>query len=72
MPRLVQEQAHAAAFLPGLVWNGQPPTVALRPLPRGRRTRRVFTVVRAGRGRHPAVQACRDALRQVVGERGTG
>ncbi|SCE93399.1 DNA-binding transcriptional regulator, LysR family [Micromonospora viridifaciens] len=63
--RLV-EQGHAAAFLPDLVWSGQPPTVALRQLPRGQRTRRVFTVVRRGRSQHPAVQACRDALRQAV------
>ncbi|MET9734831.1 LysR substrate-binding domain-containing protein [Streptomyces sp. NPDC006458] len=63
--RLV-ELGHAAAFLPGLVWAGQPPTVALRRLPRGQRTRRVFTVVRQGRGRHPAVVACRDALRRAA------
>jgi DNA-binding transcriptional LysR family regulator len=66
--RLV-EQKHAAAFLPDLVWNGRPPTVALRQLPRGRRTRRVFTVVRQGRSRHPAVLACRDALRRAVTSR---
>ncbi|MFC0597589.1 LysR family transcriptional regulator [Streptomyces palmae] len=59
--RLV-EQGHAAAFLPDLVWNGQPPTVALRHLPPGQRTRRIFTVVRRGRSQHPAIQACRDAL----------
>ncbi|MEU5722306.1 LysR family transcriptional regulator [Micromonospora sp. NPDC047738] len=63
--RLV-EQGHAAAFLPDLVWSGQPPTVTLRQLPRDQRTRRVFTVVRRGRSRHPAVQACRGALRQAV------
>ncbi|GKQ35285.1 LysR family transcriptional regulator [Streptomyces sp. A012304] len=66
--RLV-EQKHAAAFLPDLVWNGQPPTVALRRLPHGRRTRRIFTVVRQGRSRHPAVLACRDALRRAVTSR---
>ena len=59
--RLV-EQNHAAAFLPDLVWSGRHPTVALRQLPRGRRTRRVFTAVRRGRSSHPAVQACRDAF----------
>ncbi|WP_407547954.1 LysR substrate-binding domain-containing protein [Streptomyces sp. Pv4-95] len=59
--RLV-EQNHAAAFLPGLVWSGRHPTVTLRQLPRGRRTRRVFTVVRRGRSAHPAVRACRDAF----------
>ncbi|MDX2911244.1 type 2 periplasmic-binding domain-containing protein [Streptomyces griseiscabiei] len=49
--RLVEQ--HAAAFLPDLVFGGQPPTVALRRLPRGRRTGRIFTVVRQGRRRHP-------------------
>ncbi|WP_367048595.1 LysR family transcriptional regulator [Streptomyces sp. Je 1-332] len=63
--RLV-EQDHAAAFLPGLVWNGRPPTVPLRQLPGGRRTRRIFTVVRRGASRHPAIQACQDALRQAA------
>ncbi|MFG2129785.1 LysR substrate-binding domain-containing protein [Streptomyces sp. NPDC048751] len=63
--RLV-EQHHAAAFLPGLVRSGQPSTVTLRPLPRGQRARRVFTVVRDGRGRHPAIRACRDALLRAV------
>ncbi|WP_326791844.1 LysR substrate-binding domain-containing protein [Streptomyces sp. NBC_00841] len=63
--RLV-EQNHAAAFLPDLVWSGQPPTVTLRPLPRDRRTRRVLTVVRRGRSQHPAVLACRDALLRAV------
>ncbi|GGN79948.1 transcriptional regulator [Streptomyces albiflavescens] len=63
--RLV-EQKHAAAFLPDLVWSGQLPTVTLRQLPRGQRTRRLFTVVRRGRSRHPAVLACRDALHRAV------
>ncbi|MGW9596778.1 LysR family transcriptional regulator [Streptomyces chartreusis] len=59
--RLV-EQKHAAAFLPDLVWSRRPPTVTLRRLPRGQRTRRIFTVVRNGSSRHPAIQACRSAL----------
>ncbi|MGW2773810.1 LysR substrate-binding domain-containing protein [Streptomyces olivaceoviridis] len=63
------EQQHAAALLPGLVWAGQSPTVTLRPLPRGQRTRRIFTVVRRGRGRHPAVRACREALHRAAGRR---
>ncbi|WP_460070735.1 LysR family transcriptional regulator [Streptomyces sp. YKOK-I1] len=63
--RLV-EQGLAAAFLPDLVWCGRRPTVALHPLPRGRRTRRVFTVVRQGRTHHPAVLACRAAFREAV------
>ncbi|MET9090052.1 LysR family transcriptional regulator [Streptomyces sp. NPDC004237] len=63
--RLV-EQKHAAAFLPDLVFSGRPPAVALRQLPRGQRTRRIVTVVRRGRSRHPAVLACREALRQAA------
>ncbi|MER6945572.1 LysR substrate-binding domain-containing protein [Nonomuraea sp. NPDC000554] len=58
--RLV-EQGHAAAFLPDLVWSGRPPAVAVRPLPHGHRTRRLFTAVRRGRGGHPAIRACRQA-----------
>ncbi|WP_326646333.1 LysR family transcriptional regulator [Streptosporangium sp. NBC_01755] len=65
--RLV-EQGHAVALLPDLVWIGQSPTVALRQLPRGQRTRRIFTAVRRGRSRHPAIRACRHALRQAVTE----
>jgi DNA-binding transcriptional LysR family regulator len=64
--RLV-EQKHAAAFLPDLVWNGRRPTVPLRQLPRGRRTRRIFTVVRRGSSSHPAIQACRAALLRAAG-----
>ncbi|WP_398927969.1 LysR substrate-binding domain-containing protein [Streptomyces sp. Ag109_O5-1] len=60
--RLVEEGL-AAAFLPDLVLDGQPVTAELRQLPAGRR---VFTVVRRGRGGHPAVVACRDALRRAV------
>ncbi|MEU6540721.1 LysR family transcriptional regulator [Streptomyces sp. NPDC047000] len=63
--RLV-EQDHAAAFLPGLVRTDRPPRVSLRRLPH---PRRVFTVVRQGRTRHPAVLACRDALRHAVTSR---
>ncbi|MFI6048763.1 LysR substrate-binding domain-containing protein [Streptomyces violascens] len=63
--RLVEEK-HAAAFLPDLVWNGRRPTVPLRRLPRGRRTRRIFTVVRRGSSRHPAIEACRNALLQAA------
>ncbi|MET8468278.1 LysR substrate-binding domain-containing protein [Streptomyces sp. NPDC006422] len=70
--RLV-EQRHAAAFLPDLVWMGRDPSVPLRPLPRGRGTRRVLTVVRRGGGRHPAVVAFREALREAAeGVHGAG
>ncbi|MFJ9634554.1 LysR substrate-binding domain-containing protein [Streptomyces sp. NPDC101175] len=64
--RRLVEQGHAAAFLPDLVWSGQSPTTPLRQLPRGQRTRRVFTVVRRGSGGHPAVQAGRNALDQAI------
>ncbi|WP_052864300.1 LysR substrate-binding domain-containing protein [Streptomyces niger] len=64
--RLVEQQ-HAAAFLPELTWRGSPPGVPLRRLPRGQRSRRLCTVVRRGRSRHPAVLACRDALVRAVG-----
>ncbi|MFE4577523.1 LysR family transcriptional regulator [Streptomyces chartreusis] len=63
--RLV-ERGLAVAFLPDLVWSGQSATVALRQLPRGRRARRVFTVVRGGSGRHPAILACREALHRTI------
>ncbi|MFF3501654.1 LysR substrate-binding domain-containing protein [Streptomyces sp. NPDC003247] len=63
--RLV-ERGHAAAVLPDLVRGGRPPSVPVRQLPRGQRSRRVFTVVRRGGSRHPAVLACRDALRHAV------
>ena len=59
--RLV-ELGHAAALLPDLVWGGRPPTVDLRPLPAGQGARTVVTVVRRGRGQHPAIRACRRAL----------
>lgn len=63
--RLV-EQGHAVALLPDLVWYGRPPTVALSPLPYGRQTRTIFTAVRRGRSRHPAIESCRRALRQAA------
>ncbi|MEU3989626.1 LysR substrate-binding domain-containing protein [Streptomyces platensis] len=67
--RLV-EQGHAAALLPDLVWDGRPATVPLHRLPRGQRARRLFTAIRRGRGRHPAIRACRQALREAVGASG--
>jgi DNA-binding transcriptional LysR family regulator len=60
------EQGHAAALLPDLVWNGRPPTVALLPLLPDRQTRRIFTAVRRGRSRHPAIRAGRRALRHAA------
>ncbi|MFJ3307511.1 LysR substrate-binding domain-containing protein [Streptomyces sp. NPDC086549] len=65
--RLV-ERGHAVALLPDLVWNGQLPTVALTSLPRGQRTRRVFSAVRQGRSGHPAVAACRHALQHAAAQ----
>ncbi|MFE0172114.1 LysR family transcriptional regulator [Streptomyces sp. NPDC059002] len=63
--RLV-EQGHAVALLPDLVWSDREPTVELGQLPTGQRTRRLFTAVRAGRSGHPAILACRRALRQAA------
>ncbi|MGH4031843.1 LysR family transcriptional regulator [Actinomycetota bacterium Odt1-20B] len=65
--RLV-EGGHAAAFLPDLVWSGTTArTVGLTPLPRGHRARRLSTAVREGHGTHPAIRACREALREAAG-----
>jgi DNA-binding transcriptional LysR family regulator len=61
------ELGHAAALLPDLAWTGRPPAVALRQLPDGHHTRSLFTAVRSGRGHHPAIRACRHALRQAIG-----
>ncbi|MFI1252181.1 LysR substrate-binding domain-containing protein [Streptomyces netropsis] len=63
--RLV-EQGHAAALLPDLLWCGRKPTVPLLELPGGHRSRRLFTVVRGGSSRHPAVRACREALARAA------
>lgn len=63
--RLV-ETGHAVAFLPDLLWTDRAPdTVVLHHLP-GRPHRRLFTGVRSGAGRQPAVQAFREALRSTV------
>jgi DNA-binding transcriptional LysR family regulator len=59
--RLV-EAGLAVALLPDLVWYGRTPSMPLHPLPRGRRTRTVFSAVRRGHGAHPAITACRAAL----------
>jgi DNA-binding transcriptional LysR family regulator len=59
------EQGHAAALLPDLLWRGRPPSLALARLPGGWEARRLFTVVRRGGGEHPAVVACRAALRRA-------
>jgi len=62
--RLV-ETGHAAALLPDLIWESDPPTVALRQLP-GKPVRRIFTAVRRGAGRQPAVLAVREALTEAL------
>ncbi|MEU7045859.1 LysR family transcriptional regulator [Streptomyces varsoviensis] len=61
--RLVEE-GHAVALLPDLVWNGRAPTVPLHRLPQGHGARRLATAVRSGSSGHPAVAACRRALRR--------
>ena len=67
--RLV-ERGHAAALLPGLVWAGRPPTVAVDRLPAEHRVRRLFTASRRGGGGHPAVRAFRTALADGFADRG--
>ncbi|NGO73302.1 LysR substrate-binding domain-containing protein [Streptomyces boncukensis] len=63
--RLV-ERGHAVAFLPDLVWGTGSASVGLYELPPGRRARKLFTAVREGSSRHPAVLACRAALVRAV------
>ncbi|WP_028933280.1 LysR family transcriptional regulator [Pseudonocardia spinosispora] len=63
--RLV-EMGHAAAFLPDIIWIDQRPTVSLRALPGGPHVRKLFTAVGRGSGEHPAIAACREALRHAV------
>ncbi|NDU74280.1 LysR family transcriptional regulator [Actinomadura sp. DSM 109109] len=67
--RLV-EHGHAAALLPGLVWQGRPPAVPVVRLPEEDRTRRLFTASRRGGGSHPAVRAFRQALRDAFDGQG--
>ncbi|MBW8482867.1 LysR substrate-binding domain-containing protein [Actinomadura parmotrematis] len=66
--RRLAELGHAAALLPDLVRTAVPGAspVPLRRLPAGRRTRRIFTAARRGGEGHPAVAACRAALRAAV------
>lgn len=63
--RLV-EAGLAVALVPGLPGPERLSGVTLHQLPSGRRTRRIFTVVRGGHQGHPAIVALRTALRQAV------
>ncbi|ROO86335.1 DNA-binding transcriptional LysR family regulator [Actinocorallia herbida] len=58
--RLV-ETGHAASILPDLLWASVPAPSCLLTLP-GAPVRTIFTAVREGAERHPAVTACRAAL----------
>jgi len=58
--RLV-EAGQAAAMLPDLIWLAHPRPDHLLPLP-GDPVRRIFTAVRRGADRQPAVQAAREVL----------
>ncbi len=62
------EQGLAAALLPDLLWHDRSPSVPLHTLPSGWNARRILSVVRQGGSRHPAVAACRHALRRACGE----
>jgi len=60
--RLV-ETGHGVSILPGLVWQGGTPPMAVRDLPGGRVYRQIYTAVRVGTRDHPAIIAIRSALR---------
>lgn len=59
------ETGHAVAVLPDLLWTERRPAVQLLPLP-GAPRRRLFTQVRRGATRHPAVRAFQAALRYAL------
>ena len=62
------ERGHAAAFLPDLIWPERIPRLpGLHRLPGQERT--IFTGVRRGSERHPAVRVVRDTLRDIVSAR---
>ena len=65
--RLV-ETGHAAALLPDLAGSPRTQTATVRPLP-GRPARSIFTMVRRGAGRHPAVLALREAVHRAAQDR---
>jgi DNA-binding transcriptional LysR family regulator len=60
--RLVRT-GHVVALLPDLVWQGEPPPMAIRDLPGGRQHRQIITAARVGSGKRPAIMAVRAALR---------
>ncbi len=62
--RLV-ESGNAVALLPDLLWLGREPSVRLLDLD-GAPRRTIFTSARIASAHHPAVAACREALRSVV------
>jgi DNA-binding transcriptional LysR family regulator len=54
---------HAVTLLPELALTDRPPSIAVRPVADARLTRTLFTAVRAGADRRPALAAVREALR---------
>jgi DNA-binding transcriptional LysR family regulator len=56
---------HAVTLLPELAFAGHLPGVAIRPVADAELTRTVFTAVRAGADRRPALAAVREALRAL-------
>ncbi|HEX5493281.1 MAG TPA: LysR family transcriptional regulator [Mycobacteriales bacterium] len=64
------ERGLAAAFLPDLIWRRHSPGIALHDLHDlggpGGPTRTIFTGVRRGSERHPAIRAVRGALRTAA------
>jgi DNA-binding transcriptional LysR family regulator len=55
---------HAVTLLPELALLGDPPGIAVRPVADAELTRTLFTAVRAGADRRPALAAVRAALRR--------
>ena len=58
------ERGLAVALVPGLLGDRHLGGVTLHPLPSGRQTRRIYTLVRRGHGTHPAIVAFREALQE--------
>jgi DNA-binding transcriptional LysR family regulator len=59
---------HAVTLLPELALLDDPPGIAVRPVADAELTRRLFTAVRAGADRRPALAAVREAIGGLPGK----
>lgn len=64
MHAVLVDSGHAAALLPRLSGTNTSPATTIAPLP-GNPKRRLFTAIRHGARRHPAITAIREALNAV-------